>query len=742
MTPSWPAASASSSTRRATPGSSVIAPGMRQGPATRSSAASRSVSGTSTRSVPSTCRMSKNRDSRPGIPAAPAPSCRPNWLIVSWNMRGSSSSPTPMASPSSTRLSAGSDRASSAMPGRRAVTSLRLRVKIRTSSPTLCTWMRAPSSFHSTDASVPTVSPVPSPPPAASLPLLPATSAKASATSVAVWANIGWTGRSSVSPTAASPASPSVSAISATAGRSPPSIAARRIVSRGTPAALATASVTSPSNAPWRSSPTSRRRSRSCSGAVAAPSSARSSAARAACEPGPLRPAGRSSGASTSAISSCGSSAGSASMPATVRQPTPMRPCRGVPVRIATTTGTSPGASRPNSSASAAALRDRARVEATSAVVATTSANRTAPSCRLADLRSWVPRSGGRGHRFHIRNSLPRPSIEENLWPRVVSEAGVAGATRVGRLGGRQVRLVAPPAGVKDQPRHGAEERDQAHPDVPADADQERRRVDPQRLDPGASQRVAGDVEGEQPTGATAGVASLPPDEQSRQGQVPQRLVQERRVERLGVEVSRRTVVGVDLQAPRQAGGTAEELLVEPVAQTADGLGNGERWGDHVEQLGDRKPAAVGDVGADTHARDEPARDAEPALPHREGVEPAALVPVMVGDDVVEPGADQPGEDRPHGEAADVVGVATPGGPAAAGDPDRGQHAQRDGEAVGPELERSQLDGVVGRAGDGEQNRHGTRWCSAWSGASLRAAGGWRPAGTATETLPPWTSRR
>ena len=72
------------------------------------------------------------------------------------------------------------------------------------------------------------------------------------------------------------------------AGRSPASIAARRTTATGTSAALATASATSDSSAPWRSSPMSRRRSRSASGAVARPSRSTRTASRVATDPGPV----------------------------------------------------------------------------------------------------------------------------------------------------------------------------------------------------------------------------------------------------------------------------------------------------------------------------------------------------------------------------------------------------------------------------------------------------------------------
>ena len=114
----------------------------------RSRAADRSARGRSSRSSPSRWRQSKNHtpsDARPGGPVR-----RPKLLIVSWNASGPSSL-TPRISPSSTTWSRSSDRRRSTTAGRRSVMSLRLRVKRRTSSPRRWAWMRAPSSFHSTE---------------------------------------------------------------------------------------------------------------------------------------------------------------------------------------------------------------------------------------------------------------------------------------------------------------------------------------------------------------------------------------------------------------------------------------------------------------------------------------------------------------------------------------------------------------------------------------------------------------
>jgi hypothetical protein len=160
--------------------------------------------------------------------------------------------------------------------------------------------------------------------------------------------------------------------------------------------------------------------------------------------------------------------------------------------------------------------------------------------------------------------------------------------SRRGRLAGLSPGLLARPPRIENQPANRAYEGDEAHPDVPANAEQPRRGVDPQRLDPRASHGVAGDVVREQAAGAAVGVVLFPQHQSAGERQVPQSLVEERRMERGHVEVARRSVRRIDLQAPGQVGGPTEQFLVEPVAQPPDRLGDGQRRGDDVQQLGHR----------------------------------------------------------------------------------------------------------------------------------------------------------
>ena len=103
----------------------------------------------------------------------------------------------------------------------------------------------------------------------------------------ALAASIGRTGRPTSRPNAASAALPPDSAAAATTPSEPRSIMARRTSATGTSAARATASVITPSSAPWRSSPESRPTRNRCSSPVARPNSSPTSALRAAAEPFP-----------------------------------------------------------------------------------------------------------------------------------------------------------------------------------------------------------------------------------------------------------------------------------------------------------------------------------------------------------------------------------------------------------------------------------------------------------------------
>src|SRR3954468_101752 len=219
-----------------------------------------------------------------------------------------------------------------------------------------CTWTRAQSSFHSRIA-------------------LP-NDTSASAILGAESASIGCTGRKSWREYRASAGSPSVSTASATAPRSPASITARRTFAAGSPAAFATASVSTPSRAPWRTSPMASAVRNDCSSAVPRASSSARIRCRSAPERLPRAFCSAVKMASTSARVSSGvvaATAGRAS--ATLAHPTPSLPWRGHPIRKPVAIGISLGASRLSNAARSAIFSSRPLVSATSFEVRTRSFN-------------------------------------------------------------------------------------------------------------------------------------------------------------------------------------------------------------------------------------------------------------------------------------------------------------------------------------------------------------------------------
>jgi hypothetical protein len=160
-------------------------------------------------------------------------------------------------------------------------------------------------------------------------------------------------------------------------------------------------------------------------------------------------------------------------------------------------------------------------------------------------------------------------------------------------------------------------------------------------------------------------MAAFDEEDDADEGQVPKRLVQEGRVIGGDVFESGRSVGRVDVDRPGQAGGAPVELLVEPVAPPSDGLGQGQDGGDGVEEGWDGQVASAGDDVAGDDTRRDAAGDAEPAVPDGQGAPRVVRVQLVVGDDVVEAGAEDAGGHGPQGDGADVAGTSAPGRPAA-----------------------------------------------------------------------------
>src|SRR5580765_3438507 len=197
------------------------------------------------------------------------------------------------------------------------------------------------------------------------------------------------------------------------------------------------------------------------------------------------------------------------------------------------------------------------------------------------------------------------------------------------------------------------------------------RRVDPQQLLEEAAERVEAHVQREERRRLEA-EATVEKQQDADHREVVDELVEERRVERRVLDVVDRPVLGVDLEPPRQGRRLAEELLVPPVADAPDALREEEARRNGVHEAEDAVARSLDDDRAGDTAEEDPAPNAEAALPHRERspprVERLHLRPG--GDVVVEPRADDPEADAPDGDAEDEVPVAAALHPAYAREPD------------------------------------------------------------------------
>ena len=265
--------------------------------------------------------------------------------------------------------------------------------------------------------------------------------------------------------------------------------------------------------------------------------------------------------------------------------------------------------------------------------------------------------------------------------------------------------------------------------------------VSAHQLDPEPAEAVAGDIHREEPA-----VADAPPpvdeDERRENQQVPQQLVEERGVHdrdelarRHPVQVVQRTgsvASLVDFQAPRQRGLAAVELLVEVVPQSADRLRENDSRRDGVAEGRQRNAqAAACNPRTDAAERDR-TPDAQAAVPDAQGPDQtgAALAEVLrpVGDDVVEPTADEAERHGPQDDVVDDARLAAPGDPASVTDQQGGDDARDDEQRVGAQGYRTELPDTLRRTRDvGEDGRrHAVTLCrtpSASSSVNDRIAG-------------------
>ena len=281
-----------------------------------------------------------------------------------------------------------------------------------------------------------------------------------------------------------------------------------------------------------------------------------------------------------------------------------------------------------------------------------------------------------------------------------------------------------------DEPGDADQREDRRDIEVQPQAEEVLRGVDPDRLleDPVAG--VASHIQREQPPRLYPAVMAEP-DQDRRERQIEDHLVQERRLEGAKGEVARWPVRPGDLQGPGQPGRLAEELLVEIVANPADGLRDQQCRSDRV-----REPPGVSSGSLDPPdpgrgpGRDAPP-DAKTAGPDGEDSPPVVRDVGRSGDVEINPAADDPGRDGPDGHVADQVRVAAHGTPPAPGD----DHSQGDPdhvhEAIYVDEQRSEVEPVDRRARNEAQrqamgvDRHESRVCLTTGGSAPRV-----PAGT------------
>ena len=211
------------------------------------------------------------------------------------------------------------------------------------------------------------------------------------------------------------------------------------------------------------------------------------------------------------------------------------------------------------------------------------------------------------------------------------------------------------------------------------------------RFDQEAADGVEADVEVED---RARPIGEPPPraDQRDEHERVPERLVEEGRVEVLVPRVLEGAVLRGNVEPPGQVGGGTEGLLVEEVAPAPDGLADRDARRDDVERPPDRQPLPAGDPEAGEDAGDQAAVDREPTLPDRRDLPGVLAVVVPVEDDLVDPGAHESRDDRPLRGVEELVGGHALALGGAVGEPeadeDRGGHE----DAVPPDRQRPEVE--------------------------------------------------
>ena len=224
-------------------------------------------------------------------------------------------------------------------------------------------------------------------------------------------------------------------------------------------------------------------------------------------------------------------------------------------------------------------------------------------------------------------------------------------------------------------------------------------------------------VEHVQPQGLTQLQHALTaqPQQQGHAQQVPQRLVQERRVEQRAGRILRGEITarGANLQTPRQGRRLAEQLLVEPVAPAAKGLGQQDAGGHRIREGREVHAVAAATVPGAQRAHRHGTHDADAALPNLQKgpriSDIRAEVATRVGNQhVVGAGTHDAGRDGPHRHVKDAFARAAHHLPTAGAQPQAHRHTGQNAQSVEMHTKRAQLQ-VRDARGRNRQRRQGHR---------------------------------
>jgi hypothetical protein len=191
-------------------------------------------------------------------------------------------------------------------------------------------------------------------------------------------------------------------------------------------------------------------------------------------------------------------------------------------------------------------------------------------------------------------------------------------------------------------------------------------------------------------------------------------------------------VNGADLEAPWQRCRAAEELLVEVVADPADGLRDEQAGGGGVQEGRDVGTAAAQHDQAGERAAGDAAPDAKAAFPDRQRPPPVVGHLVPTGGQVVDPPADQARRKAPQRDLVDELTPAALALPAAPGQRDRRQQGEGVHHPIGVDEQRPDVQAVDRWAGNGRE--HGAQCPSPTRGSRRRLSA---TALSATITLEP-----